>query len=66
MVSRHATTYHGQSAEDAGVPLWGLPGQIIVVAFGSSAYIFKGFGTTAASYTHDYNILLDSFRRLHW
>ena len=65
MVSRHATTYHGQFAEDADVLLWGLPGQILVVAFGSSAYIFEGFGTTAASYTHDYNILLDSFRRLH-
>ena len=36
VVSRYATTYHGQSAEDADVLLWGLPGQILVMAFGSS------------------------------
>ena len=36
-----------------------------VVAFGSSAYIFEGFGSTAASFAHDYKVLLDSFRLLH-
>jgi hypothetical protein len=64
VVSRHATTYQGQSAQDADVFLWGLPGQVLVVVFGKSAYIFEGYGTTAASYAHDYDILLDRFRLL--
>jgi len=65
VVSRHSITYHGQPAEDAVVSVLGEPGQILVVAFGSSAYIFEGFGSTAASFAHDYTVLLDSFRLLH-
>jgi hypothetical protein len=63
--SRRSTTYHGQPAEDAVISVLGDPGQIRVVAFGSSAYIFEGFGSTAASFAHDYKVLLDSFRLLH-
>lgn len=62
---RHPITYHGQPAEDAVISVLGDPGQIRVVAFGSSAYIFEGFGSTAASFAHDYKVLLDSFRLLH-
>jgi hypothetical protein len=29
--------------------------------FGSTAYIFEGYGITAASFAHDYKILLDTF-----
>ena len=65
VVSRHPITYHGQPAEDAVISVLGDPGQIRVVAFGSSAYIFEGFGNTAASFAHDYKVLLDSFRLLH-
>jgi hypothetical protein len=63
--SRHSITYHGQPAEDAVISVLGDPAQVLVVAFGSSAYIFEGFGSTAASFAHDYKILLDSFRLLH-
>lgn len=55
VVSRPAITYHGQSAGDADVFLWGRPAQVL----------FEGSGTTSASYAHDYNILLDGFRLLH-
>ena len=65
VVSRHPITYHGQPAEDAVISVLGDPAQIRVVAFGSSAYIFEGFGSTAASFAHDYKVLLDSFRLLH-
>ena len=65
MVSRHSIIYHGQPAEDVVISVLGDPGQIRVVAFGSSAYIFEGFGSTAASFAHDYKVLLDSFRLLH-
>ena len=61
MASRHRLTYHGQPAEDAAISVLGEPGQIRVVVFGSSAYIFEGFGATAASFAHDYKILLDTF-----
>jgi hypothetical protein len=63
--SRRLITYHGQPAEDAVISVLGEPGQIRVVAVGSSAYIFEGFGSTAASFAHDYKVLLDSFRLLH-
>ena len=63
--SRRLITYDGQPAEDAVISVLGEPGQIRVVAVGSSAYIFEGFGSTAASFAHDYKILLDSFRLLH-
>ena len=46
VVSRHSITYHGQPAEDAVISVLGDPGQIRVVAFGSSAYIFEGIGTS--------------------
>jgi hypothetical protein len=65
VVSRHSITYHGQPAEDAVISVLGDPGQIRVVTFGSSAYIFEGFGSTAASFAHDYKVLLDSFHLLH-
>jgi hypothetical protein len=65
VISRHVITYHGQRAEDAVISVLGDPGQIRVVAFGSSVYIFEGFGSTAASFAHDYNVLLHSFRLLH-
>jgi len=65
VVSRHSITYHGKPAEDAVISILGDPGQIRVVAFGSSAYIFEGIGSTAASFAHDYKVLLDSFRLLH-
>jgi hypothetical protein len=61
VVSRHRLTYHGQPAEDAAISVLGEPGQIRVVVFGSSAYIFEGLGATAASFAHDYKILLDTF-----
>jgi hypothetical protein len=61
VVSRHRLTYHGQPAEDAAITVLGEPGQIRVVAFGSSAYIFEGLGATTASFAHDYQILLDTF-----
>lgn len=63
--SRHSITYRGQPAEDAVISVLGDPGHILVVTFGSSAYIFEGLGSTAASFAHDYKILLDSFRQLH-
>ena len=65
VVSRHSITYHGHPAEDAVISVLGDPGQIRVVAFGSSAYIFEGFGSTAVSFAHDYKVLLDSFHLLH-
>jgi hypothetical protein len=61
VVSRHRLTYLGQPTEDAAISILGEPGQIRVVVFGSSAYIFEGFGATAASFAHDYKILLDTF-----
>ena len=61
VVSRHRLTYHGQPAEDATISLLGEPGQIRVVVFGSSVYIFEGFGATAASFARDYKILLNTF-----
>ena len=61
VVSRRRLTYHGQPAEDAAISVLGQPGLIRVVAFGSSAYIFEGFGATAASFAHDYKILLATF-----
>ena len=64
VASRHPITYHGQPAEDAVISVLGDPGQIRVVAFGSSAYIFEGFGSTATSFAYDYKVLLASFRLL--
>jgi len=33
--------------------------------FGSSAYLVEGFGTTSASFAHDYKVLLRTFRPRH-
>jgi hypothetical protein len=41
-------------------PSWD-PGQIRVVAFGGATYILEGYGITAASFAHDYKILLGTF-----
>jgi hypothetical protein len=61
VVSRHRLTYHGQPAEDAAISVLGESGQIRVVVFGSSAYLFEGLGPTAASFARDYTILLGTF-----
>ncbi len=61
VISRHRLTYHGRPAEDAALSVLGEPGQIRVVVFGSSAYLFEGFGATTASFARDYQILLDTF-----
>ena len=62
--SRHRLAYRGHPAEDAAISVLGNPGRIRVVGFGSTAYIFEGYGMTAASFAHDYQTLLDSFRLL--
>jgi hypothetical protein len=65
VISRRSLTYHGQPAADAVISALGSPGQIRVVVFGSSAYIFQGSGIPTSSFAHDYTVLLDSFRPLH-
>ena len=65
IVSRNSLTYLGQPAEDATISSSAGFAQVRVVRFGSSAYALQGFGPSAASYAHDYNILLASFRPLH-
>jgi acyl-CoA synthetase (AMP-forming)/AMP-acid ligase II len=65
IVSRNSLTYLGQPAEDATISSSAGFAQVRVVRFGSSAYILQAFGPSASSYTHDYNILLDSFHPLH-
>lgn len=61
VISRRSLTYHGQPAEDAVISVSGGSGRVRVVRFGSSGYIFVGFGNTAVSFAHDYKVLLDSF-----
>ena len=61
VISRHRLTYRGQPAEDATITVLGEPGQIRVVALGTSAYLFEGFGPTTASFTPDYTTLLNTF-----
>lgn len=65
IVSRNSLTYLGQPAEDATISSSAGSARVRVVRFGSSAYALQAFGPSASSYTHDYNILLDSFRPLH-
>ncbi len=65
VISRHRLTYHGQPAEDAAISVLGEPGQIRVVVFGSSAYLFEGFGPTAASFAHDYTPCSTRSRHIH-
>jgi len=61
VVSRRPLTYRGQPAEDAVISVSGGSGRVRVVRFGSSAYVLEGFGNTAASFAHDYKILLHTF-----
>jgi len=61
VVSRRSLTYRGQPAEDAVISVSGGSGRVRVVRFGSSAYVLEGFGNTAASFAHDYKILLRTF-----
>jgi hypothetical protein len=61
VVSRGPLTYRGQPAEDAVISVSGGSGRVRVVRFGSSAYLLEGFGNTAASFAHDYKILLRTF-----
>jgi len=62
IVSRNSLNYLGQPAEDATISSSAGLAQVRVVRFGSSAYVLQAFGPSAASYAHDYNILLDTFR----
>ena len=62
IVSRNSLNYLGQPAEDATISSSAGLAQVRVVRFGSSAYVLQAFGSSAASYAHDYNVLLDSFR----
>jgi hypothetical protein len=62
IVSRNSLTYLGQPAEDATISSSAGLAQVRVVRFGSSAYVLQAFGPSAASYAHDYNVLLDTFR----
>jgi hypothetical protein len=61
VISHRTLTYLGQPAEEAVISVSGGSGRVRVVRFGSSAYILVGFGSTVASFAHDYKILLDTF-----
>lgn len=63
VISRRSLTYRGQPAEDATISARRGVAQILVVRFGSSAYVLDGFGVTTASFAHDYRVLLDTFSR---
>jgi hypothetical protein len=64
VISRRSLTYRGQPAEDATISSSAGSARIRVVRFGSSAYVLEGVGNTPASFSHDYQVLLDSFRPL--
>jgi hypothetical protein len=64
IVSRNSLSYLGQPAEDATISSSAGLARVRVVKFGSAAYVLQAFGPSAASYAHDYNILLDTFRPL--
>src|SRR5215469_4128751 len=64
VVSRNSLTYLGQPAEDATITFSAGSAEIRIVRFGSSAYVLEGFGSTASSFAHDYNVLIGSFRPL--
>lgn len=64
VVSRKSLTYLGQPAEDATITFSAGTAEVRIVRFGSSAYVLEGFGTSASSFAHDYNVLIDSFRPL--
>jgi hypothetical protein len=62
VVATSTITYLGQPAEDAAISSSAGFAQIRVVRFGSSAYLLEGFGATRASFAHDYQTLLGTFR----
>jgi hypothetical protein len=64
VVSRNSLTYLGQPAEDATITFSAGVAEVRIVRFGSSAYVLEGFGSSASSFAHDYNVLIDSFRPL--
>lgn len=64
VVSRNSLTYLGQPAEDATITFSAGFAEVRIVRFGSSAYVLEGFGSSASSFAHDYNVLIDSFRPL--
>jgi hypothetical protein len=64
VVSRKSLTYLGQPAEDATIMFSAGFAEVRIVRIGSSAYVLEGFGSSAPSFAHDYNVLIDSFRPL--
>jgi hypothetical protein len=61
VISRKSRTYLGKPAEDATISLRGGVARARIFRFGSSAYVVEGFGTTTASFAHDYKLLLRTF-----
>lgn len=61
VISRKSRTYLGKPAEDATISVQGGVARARIFRFGSSAYVVEGFGTTTASFAHDYKVLLDTF-----
>jgi hypothetical protein len=64
VVSRNSLTYLGEPAEDAIITFSAGFAEVRIVRFGSSAYVLQGFGSSASSFAHDYNVLIDSFHPL--
>jgi hypothetical protein len=62
VVSRSSLTYLGQPAENATISFSAGFAEVRIVRFGSSAFVLEGFGSSASSFAHDYNVLIDSFR----
>jgi hypothetical protein len=65
VISRKRLTYLGTHAEDATISVKGGVARARIFRFGSSAYLVEGFGTTSASFAHDYKVLLRTFRPRH-
>jgi hypothetical protein len=61
VISRKSQTYLGKPAEDATISVRGGVARARIFRFGSSAYVVEGFGTTTASFAHDYRVLLRTF-----
>jgi hypothetical protein len=61
VISRKSRTYLGKPAEDATISIQGGVARARIFRFGSSAYVVEGFGTTTASFAHDYKVLLRTF-----
>lgn len=64
VISRNSLTYLGQPAEDATITFSAGSAEFRIVRLGSSAYVLEGLGSSASSFAHDYNVLIDSFRPL--